>query len=179
MLPSQLGALGDSGGIAGIPLVGMSHRYTVLIDNVAYHFGDWSRVTGLSVSWQQIEHRVGDQGNQVWIFPGTTKYEPITLSRAAGPYSRVVQYWLTQTSKNPEPQSGTIQLVDYVGIPLVQWRLTEFFPIAWSVDSFEASGAKPAIETLKLAHSGFLEDELNSAAPPAPPSPPSPLSFPF
>ena len=75
-----------------------------------------------------------------------------------------MQYWLTQTSKNPQPQSGTIQLVDYTGIPLVQWRLSEFFPIAWSVESFEASGAKPAIETLKLAHSGFLEDDLNSSA---------------
>ena len=116
------------------------------------------------MTWQQIEHRVGDQGNQIWLYPGTTKYEPITLSRAAGPYSRVVQYWLTQTSKNPQPQSGTIQLVDYTGIPLVQWRLSEFFPIAWSVESFEASGAKPAIETLKLAHSGFLEDDLNSSA---------------
>ena len=164
LIPSPLGAIEQAGNLAGTALVGMSHRYSVLIDNVTYHFGDWSRVTGLSVSWQQIEHRVGDQGNQIWLYPGTTKYEPITLSRAAGPYSRVVQYWLTQTSKNPQPQSGTIQLVDYTGIPLVQWRLSEFFPIAWSVESFEASGAKPAIETLKLAHSGFLEDDLNSSA---------------
>jgi phage tail-like protein len=170
LIPSPLG---DAANIAGLSAVGMSHRYSVLIDNVAYHFGDWSRVTGLSVSWQQIEHRVGDNGNQIWLFPGTTKYEPITLSRAAGPYSRVVQYWLAQTSKSPQPQSGTIQLVDYAGIPLVQWRLSEFFPIAWSVESFEASGAKPAIETLKLAHSGFLDDELNSS------SPPSSLNSPF
>ena len=170
LIPSQSDPLGQVGNIAGSLMVGMSHRYTVLIDNATYHFGDWSRVTGLSVTWQQIEHRVGDQGNQFWIYPGTTKYEPITLSRAAGPYSRVVQYWLTQTSKKPQPQSGTIQLVNFAGIPLVQWRLSEFFPIAWSVETFDAAGAKPAIETLKLAHSGFLEDDLNSAAPP--PTPP-------
>jgi len=164
LIPSPLGAVQQAGNIAANLMVGMSHRYSVLIDNVAYHFGDWSRVTGLSVSWQQIEHRVGDKGNQIWLYPGTTKYEQITLSRAAGPYSRVVQYWLTQTSKNPQPQSGTIQLVDFVGMPLIQWRLSEFFPIAWSVESFEAAGAKPAIETLKLVHSGFLEDDMNSSA---------------
>jgi phage tail-like protein len=145
--------------------VGMSHHYAVLIDNVKYHFGDWSRAAGLSVSWQQLEHREGDQGNYVEYLPGTTKYEPITLSRAAGPYSRVVQYWLSQTSKNPQPQSGTIQLVNFVGMPIVQWRLAEFFPIGWSVESFDASGAKPAVETLKLAHTGFLEDDLSMLSP--------------
>lgn len=164
ILQSLTGAAGQAQNLAGPLSVGMSHKYAVLIDNVAYHFGDWARVTGLSVTWQQVEHRVGDQGNKVWLYPGSTRYEPITLSRAAGPYSRVVQRWLTQTSKNPQPQSGTIQLVDFAGAAMVQWRLSEFFPIAWSVESFDAAGAKPAIETLKLAHTGFLEDDLNSSA---------------
>ncbi|MFI9274114.1 phage tail protein [Kitasatospora sp. NPDC052896] len=172
---SPFGTAEKAESTAGSLTVGMTHRYAVLIDNVAYHLGGWSRVTGLSVSWQQVEHRVGDRGNQVWLFPGATRYEPITLSRAAGPYSRVVQHWLTQTSKQPQPQSGTIQLVDFAGIPMVQWRLSEFFPIAWSVDSFDAAGAKPAIETLKLAHTGFLDDDLNSSAL----SPTSPMLSPF
>jgi phage tail-like protein len=138
----------------------MSHHYAILIDNIMYHFGDWSRAAGLSVSWQQLEHRSGE-GNQVEFLPGLTKYEPITLSRAAGPYSRIVQRWLSQTSKSPKPQSGTIQLVNFLGTPIVEWRLAEFFPVAWSIESFDASGAKPAIETLKLAHTGFLDDDLS------------------
>jgi phage tail-like protein len=142
--------------------VGMSHHYAILIDDIKYHFGDWSRAAGLSVSWQQLEHRgSGEKGNYVQYLPGLTKYEPITLSRAAGPYSRVVQHWLSQTSKKPQLQSGTIQLVNFVGLPIVEWRLTEFFPVAWSIESFDASGAKPAIETLKLAHTGFLNDDLS------------------
>lgn len=140
--------------------LGMTHRFAVLIDNSMYHFGDWARVTGLSVTWQQIEHRVGSAGNHSRLFPGTTRYEPITLSRSAGPGSRIVQRWLTQTSKAPRPQSGTIQLLGFAGVPLVAWRLSEFFPIAWSIESFDAAGAKPAIETLKLAHTGFLEDDM-------------------
>jgi phage tail-like protein len=153
-------------GLTGTSMIGMNHRYAVSIDNLAYDVGDWSKVTGLSVSWQQVEHRVGEYGNQLWIYPGTTKYEPITLSRAAGPYSRLVQAWLAQTSKNPKPQSGVIQLLDSTGQPVINWRMSEFFPIAWSVDSFDASGAKPAMETLKLAHTGFLEDDVNSLVPP-------------
>jgi len=170
LMPGPMGPVGEAVSTA-TAMIGMNHRYTVFIDNFTYHFGDWSKVTGLSVTWQQVEYRVGEHGNQVWLFPGTTKYEPITLSRAAGPYSRIVKTWLEQTSKSLQPQSGTIQLVDYLGIPLVQWRLSEFFPIAWSVESFDASGAKPVIETLKLAHTGFLDDDISSlASPPAVPS---------
>jgi phage tail-like protein len=145
--------------------VGMSHRYAILIDNIKYHFGDWSRASGLSVTWTQIEHRDGESGNYTEIYPGVTKYEPITLSRAAGPYSAVVHYWLSQTSKNPQPQSGTIQLVNFAGLPMMAWRLSEFFPIGWSIESFDAAGAKPAVETLKLAHTGFLDDEVSLSPP--------------
>lgn len=161
-LSSISGIAGDIQGAVESLTVGMSHHYAVFIDNVRYHFGDWSRAAGLSVSWTQIEHRDGESGNYVHYLPGTTKYEPITLSRAAGPYSRMVQHWLVQTSMNPQPQSGTIQLVNFAGTPIVQWRLAEFFPIAWSIESFDAAGAKPAVETLKLAHTGFLNDDLST-----------------
>ncbi|HEY3866813.1 MAG TPA: phage tail protein [Actinocrinis sp.] len=157
--------LGGLVGDVGSGTVGMSHRYVVLIDNVQYHFGDWSRASGLSVSWQQVEHREGALGNTAWLFPGTTKYDPITLSRAASAYSRVVQLWLTQTAQNPQPQSGTIQLVDYAGLAMVEWRLNEFFPIKWSIETFDASGAKPAIESLTLAHTGFLGDAFSMLSP--------------
>lgn len=158
------GGLGSlTGGAIGSPAVSMSHHYTVLIDNVAYDLGSWSRAGGLQVKWQQLEHREGNQGNYVQYLPGTTTYEPITLSRAASAYSRMVQLWLIQTSRMPSPQSGTIQLVDYTGVALVQWRLTEFFPMSWSIETFDAGAAKPAIETLKLAHTGFLEDDLSTA----------------
>lgn len=146
------------------PGVSMSHHYVVLIDNLAYNLGGWSRAAGLKVTWDKLEHREGDHGNYVHFQPGATKYEPIELSRAAGPPSRVVQAWLAQTSRSPTIQSGTIQLVDYSGTPVVQWRLSELFPIAWSIETFDAAGAKPAIETLQLAHTGFLEDDLAVAA---------------
>jgi phage tail-like protein len=165
VMPSSAGAAREGHGIAEQMTLAMSHRYAVLIDNFQYHFGAWSRVTGLSVSWQQVEHRVGERSNQVWLAPGATRYEPISLSRAAGPGSRIVQSWLARTSTDPQPQSGSIQLLGVGGIPLVEWRLNEFFPIAWSIESFDAAGAKPAIETLRLAHTGFLNDALNSASP--------------
>lgn len=139
--------------------VSMSHHFVVLIDNPTYDLGAWYRVSGLSVKWKSCEYRVGDQGNQSYILPGNTEYQNIKLSRAACADSQIVQAWLASTSLNPVPHSGAIMLMDFGGVPVVHWQLKEFFPIAWSIVDFDADAAKPAIETLELAHNGFLYDE--------------------
>lgn len=154
-----LGMLGDA-----VRHVSMTHHFVVIIDHPAYDLGTWSKVSGLSVSWAPCEYRVGDAGNQVWILPGNTKYEKIKLSRAACADSQMVQLWLAQTSKNPAPLSGTILLVDWMGIPVVHWRLSQFFPIGWSIVEFDADQGRPAIETLELAHTGFLYDDFSLPA---------------
>ena len=138
--------------------VSMTHHFVVLIDNPTYDLGTWYRVSGLQVKWQRCDYRVGDRGNQLWVLPGNTEYPTIKLSRAACADSQVVQAWLASTSLNPVPHSGVIMLMDY-GIPVVHWRLNEFFPIAWQIVDFDANAAKPAVETLELAHTGFLYDE--------------------
>ena len=143
--------------------VSMTHHFVVCIDNPAYDLGTWARVSGLTVSWNPCEYRVGNRGNQLWIMPGTTKYQPIKLSRAACADSQIVQLWLAATSKNPVPLSGTIMLIGLGGLPVVHWRLNEFFPIGWSIVDFDADQGRPALETLELAHTGFLYDEFMPA----------------
>lgn len=161
---SQMQGFGGLGS-TGSPVVAMAQNFIVQIDNSTYDLGSWSRATGLSVTWKQLEHREGNMGNYVLYLPGTTTYDAISLSRAAGPSSAVVQRWLAQTSKNPQPLSGTIQLVGPNSTtPIVEWRLTEFFPINWSIESFDPAASKPAIETLKIVHTGFLSDDLSMAA---------------
>lgn len=149
---SLLGMLND------LP-IGMGHHFSVTVDNPLFNLGTWSKVTGLQVSWNACEYRVGDQGNQSWVIPGNTKYSNIKLSRAACADSMIVQQWLAQTSTNPTPLSGVITLVALGGLaPIVAWQLTEFFPIAWSITDFDADQGKPAIETLEITHGGFLFD---------------------
>ncbi|HEX3786617.1 MAG TPA: phage tail protein [Pseudonocardiaceae bacterium] len=140
--------------------VSMNHRFVVVIDRSTYDLGSWSGASGLSVSWSTCEYRSGDQGNDVWIFPGTTKYQNIKLQRAACSDSAIVQSWLCATSRTPQPLSGTVQLIDWLGFSVVEWRLTEFFPVGWSITEFDASTGRPVIETLELAHTGFLADAL-------------------
>jgi phage tail-like protein len=159
------GALGAIGGMANTAAeflfgqVGMTHRFSVQIDSMQYDLGDWASASGLQVKWQQVEFRSGET-NQVWTAPGNASYDSISLSRAACSDSQTVQQWLTTVSRNNKPLSGTIQMVDFMGMTVVEWKLKEFFPISWKIVGFEASGSKAAIETLDLAHSGFLDDEM-------------------
>ncbi len=141
-------------------VVSMNHRFAVSIDRSKYDLGSWAAAAGLSVRWNVCEYHYGGPGNDYWIFPGTTKYENIKLKRAACSDSATVQTWLRATSRRPEALTGTVQLLDWLGFPVVEWRMSAFFPVAWSITEFDAGAAKPALETLELAHTGFLSDDL-------------------
>lgn len=139
--------------------VGMIHRFYVQIDSAEYNLGEWNKASGLQVTWQKIEFRFGDR-NQIWVAPGTPSYEKISLSRAACSDSQTVQKWLITVSRNNKPLCGGIQMLDFHGAAVVEWKLKEFFPISWKIDGFEAGTSKAAIETLDLVHTGFLDDDL-------------------
>jgi phage tail-like protein len=138
--------------------LGMVHHFTVRVDDSSYDLGDWSKASGLTVNWEVCQHRAGDQGNAIWLFPGNTKYETIKLTRAACKDSASVQKWLADTSKTPKALSGAVALVDAAGDVIVRWPLTQFFPIGWAISEFEAGTSRVATETLTLAHAGFLND---------------------
>jgi phage tail-like protein len=139
--------------------VGMTHRFVVQIDQMTYDLGDWSRVSGLGVTWTPVAFRTGDS-NQTWIAAGNATYQNISLSRAACSDSETVQNWLKSTSRSNAALSGAIKMTDFLGMTVVEWKLKEFFPIGWKIVEFDASGSKAAVETLDLAHTGFLDDEM-------------------
>ena len=140
--------------------VGMSHRFLVRIDRGAYDLGTWSKVSGLSVSWAKISYRPGENNDEV-VVPGNVSYPNIKLSRAACSDSATVQKWLATTSVRHEVLGCAIHMIDFLNMPVVSWELRQFFPISWSVTDFDSSGARAAIETLELAHTGFLQDGVS------------------
>ncbi|MFC8956505.1 phage tail protein [Streptomyces sp. NPDC057101] len=145
--------------------VNMAFNFTVAIDQYDYELGDWASVSGLNVSWQTTEYRTGDNWNYPMLLPGVPKYQKIKLSRAACPDSEIVQQWLTETSLKSELLSGSIALVNSVGVRTVSWELREFFPAAWGIGEFNAGQGKVAMETLELVHTGFLNDNFAPGRP--------------
>lgn len=143
-------------------IFGMTHRFIVVIDNPTYDLGYWQKASGLSVTWATCRYQAGDQGNEFWLYPGTTTYENIKLTRPISPASNVTQAWLSATSANMMPLSGAIMLCASMGVPVITWRLYQFFPVNWQVGEFTAENGRVVTETLELAHTGFLDDQITN-----------------
>jgi phage tail-like protein len=140
--------------------VGMSHRYVIEIDRTEYQLGAWTKAAGLGVKWQKHVYRAGRSTIET-VAPGNITYTDVSLSRAVGPDSATVQQWLASVTLHRKPLSGAICLVDFLGLPVVTWELREFFPVGWKLTEFDSTGSRPAIETLELTHSGFLNADAS------------------
>jgi phage tail-like protein len=145
-------------------LRGDSSKFAVTFDDAAYDLGYWSKVTGLGVTWDTVDYRVGDN-NQVWTMPGIAKYDKIALSRATCPSSQQVQKWLAETSRKPKVFSGSIELTSWLGDSLCVWTLKSFVPIAWKIADLDSKSATVVTETLTIAHTGFLDDDMSLSRP--------------
>lgn len=155
-----LGARSLSSMVSGMfDLHGDSSKFVVEFDDANYDLGAWSRASGLSVKWDVVEYRTGNY-NRVWSAPGVAKYTTISLSRATCLDSQFVQEWLAETTKEPKVFSGAIKLLTPIGIPLCEWTLRQFIPIGWKIADLETKAATVVIETLDLAHTGFLPDDI-------------------
>lgn len=152
------GGLTDAFGLSD--MVMLSHQFKVQIDYAAFDLGSWSKVSGLSVNWAPCTYRAGEAKDSydAIVFPGNAKYGTIKLSRGACRDSAIVQAWLAETATRHSTLSGEIRLVNALHMVVVSWRLNDFYPIGWSVDTLASDSSKSVIETLELAHSGFLPD---------------------
>jgi phage tail-like protein len=140
-------------------MLGMSMRFTVTVDALT-DLGNWSKASGLEVSWDLVEYRAGDAKNDRWIFPGLTKYPTVKLERAAEKAaSAKVQTYLNSNSFKYKEQTAKIVLQDASGTEVLSWTLQRAMPVKWSIVAFDGSGNKVATETLELAHTGFLSEE--------------------
>jgi phage tail-like protein len=139
-------------------MLGMQMRFVVTIDG--HELDGWSKASGMEVSWDLVEYRAGDAPNERWIFPGNSKYPTAKFERAAEKASSAkVREWLNSTSFAHEPKSAKVELFDAKGVSVAVWTLRNVMPIKWSIAPFDAAGNKVALETLELAHTGFLDEK--------------------
>lgn len=138
--------------------IGLANRFLVTIGKGDYDLGSWTKAEGLDVTWDVAEYRAGDGGNDRFYFPGNTKYTNIKLIRGVSEETDKVRKWLSDTSFKMETYDGTIKLLTAGGAKATEWNLRDVMPTKWSVSSFDAGASQVSMETLELAHRGFLED---------------------
>ena len=88
--------------------------------------------------------------------PTRIKYPNIKLSRAVGKDSAKLTAWLCSFANGVERQTATITAMTGGGKEVATWTLDGVIPVRWSGPSFNPDSPKVAIETVELAHHGFL-----------------------
>ncbi|MFJ9605791.1 phage tail protein [Kitasatospora sp. NPDC101176] len=146
------------------PRIGLSARFRVTVDGL--DLGGWSSCKGLAVNFDCEELETGGNYEHTFLLPKRLKYSNITLSRAmtAEGTATVHQWlrdiagdWMHSYEDDYTPNTATITLLDSSGQTAVHcWTLKDVYPRAWKGPDLDADSTKVAIETLELAHHGFL-----------------------
>lgn len=147
------------------PPYGLTMRFQVTVDGL--NLGAWSACRGLQVKLESTKVTSGGDYSTERILPKQVSYSNITLERAVHPAdSKTVKAWLEQKvsqwinydGSGPPYAGGTakITLLGVQGQEVMSWELTGVYPASWSGPSLSATDTKVAIETLELAHQGFL-----------------------
>jgi phage tail-like protein len=137
--------------------------FEVTIDG--HELGFWSKVDGLAVKFEIAEYRAGDGSNRRWIEPAYTTYTNVKLGRATTlRYTKQIMDWVQKSQFKSDKVTAEIK-----GWPFwhkkkdpslaVKWTLHGVLPVAWSGPVFDNHGGAVAMETLELAHEGFLPPE--------------------
>ena len=154
------------------PPYGLAMRFQVEVDGL--DLGSWSTCSSLKVELKSTKVTSGGDYSTQRILPEHVEYHNITLKRAVHPTdSKRVRTWLEQKVTQWMNWSGSgeiypggtakITLLGVQGTEVMHWDLTGVYPVSWSGPELDATTNKVAIETLELAHEGFLNSGLTGS----------------
>ncbi|MCY0931976.1 phage tail protein [Streptomyces sp. H27-H1] len=151
---------------SGDSMLGMAMRFKVTVDD----FGDlgyWSSCRGLNVTFDHEEIECGGNYEHTVLLPKRLKYGTVTLQRAVkADDTKALQAWLRRVTKDwygyeigGTEYNGTgaeISLMNAHNELVYSWQLRSVFPKNWKGPDLDADTNKVALESLELAHQGFL-----------------------
>ena len=138
-------------------LIGLAPRFKLIIDEPPYDLGVWAKASGLEVAENLVALRTDGRGNDRLFHPRPAKHVNVKFERTVDVVSTAaVQNWVKSKLDNNEAPTANITLLDAESQPVRFWKLAQVVPIKWSIASIEGSASQVAVETLELAHMGFL-----------------------
>ena len=153
------------------PPYGLAMRFQVTVDGL--DLGSWSACSSLKVKLEAKKVTSGGDYSTQRIMPDHVEYPNITLQRAVHQTdTKTVKAWLEEKVTQWMNWSGSgdiypggtakITLLGVQGTEVMHWDLTGVYPVSWSGPELAANKKDVAIETLELAHQGFLTSNSNS-----------------
>ena len=134
------------------PAVSVCFTVTVDGENLGY----FSTCEGLGVELVMEQREEGGTNGFVWQLPSRLKYTNVKLSRAVGKDSGLVTDWLIGFANAVSRKTACISARAADGHVVASWNLDGVIPVRWTGPSLNLDSPKVAMETLELAHHGFL-----------------------
>lgn len=128
--------------------------FTVEIDGM--NLGNFNSCDGLGCEVVLEQREEGGVNGFVWQLPTRIKYGNVKLSRPVGKHSADLTGWLVSFATEVSRQTATISARTADGTVVATWNLDGVIPVRWSGPSLSPDSPKVAVETVELAHHGFL-----------------------
>lgn len=133
-----------------------SFRFALEIEGIEAAL--FTEVRGIDASYDVIEFRSGDLSGNAYKLPGLTRLGNVTLKRGVTDTMDIWEWYKGEPGLTGavERKDVTIKALDEEGNELSVWTLYDAWPCKYVVSDFNASESAVVIETLELAHEGFL-----------------------
>ena len=118
--------------------------------------GMWSEVTlgGITLALEPVQE--GGSYGTVHQLRGQLQYETIKLSRVVtGGLSAGA--WFRGQAREAKRMHGEIVVYASDGRPLQRWNFIEAIPIRWAIPTMRSGDLAAIVETLEIAHQGFVD----------------------
>jgi phage tail-like protein len=118
--------------------------------------GIFNSCEGLGVEVVLEQREEGGNNGFVWQLPTRLKYSNVKLSRPLGPDTVKVAQWFASMTAGVTRRTATIVAKSSDDIKVASWSLAGVVPVRWTGPSLNLDSAKVAVETIEIAHHGFL-----------------------
>jgi phage tail-like protein len=140
--------------MAADPDPAVSVCFAVSIDDK--DLGTFNSCEGLGVEVVLEQREEGGNNGFVWQLPTRLKYSNVKLSRPLGPDTMKVAKWFSSMTGGVTRKTATIVAMTADDQVVARWGLADVVPVRWSGPSLNLDSPKVAIETIEIAHHGFL-----------------------
>jgi phage tail-like protein len=118
--------------------------------------GAFNTCDGLGCEVVMEQREEGGNNGFVWQLPTRVKYTNVKLTRPVGPDSAKLTKWIASFASGVERKTATISARTADLEVVATWNLDGVIPVRWSGPSLNPDSPKVAMETIELAHHGFL-----------------------
>lgn len=135
------------------------YNFLVSIEGVSDDPGEiqaaFAEISGLGVEITPIEYRTGAERTTVRKLPGLTKYSNVTFKRGITGDLRFWR-WIEQTLHGGVQRcSVTVTMLDEKRAPVLQFRLSNAWPVKFEGPTLNATTNDVAIELMEICHEGM------------------------